>query len=214
MRRSRQKVAKAVPGSHSWREELPELAGKRDKETQTFYTKIHWVRHGEQAPETGESVDGSIGNRLWNGRSQPVIIGFVLTYGDERGGGIMSLSFDPEQSNLTSGVALCHPEASTCIDAVIALSRENLLDQAIDLIFESFNDWQSHDRFGLCDEAIQYLLLNVGEIEPTLLVSFLVITLAAKPKLPSRAMLYATAESIYLERFGEDRTKKLLVGLK
>ncbi len=126
----------------------------------------------------------------------------------------MSLTFEPEPSNRSSGVAVGHPEACACIDAVLALSRENLLDRAIDVIFENFNDWENSDRFALCDEAIQYLLLNVGEIEPTLLVSFLVITLAAKPQLPSRAKLYAAAECLYLERFGEDRTKKLLVGLE
>jgi hypothetical protein len=100
------------------------------------------------------------------------------------------------------------------IDKIIVMPSVSSIDQCIDVIFERFNELQLNGEFSRCDEAIEYLLQKMEKIEPTLLVSFLVITLAAKPKLRFRAALYSAVESAFLVLFGEDRTKKILVGLK
>lgn len=126
----------------------------------------------------------------------------------------MRFSLKPDQNNLTFRSAITSTKPRECIDTVIALSRAGLLDRAMDVVFESFNDWQHNGDFQLCDYTILYLLQNVTKIEPTLLVSFLVITLAAKSKLFFRSNLYATAERIYRERFSDKRTRDLLMGLK
>jgi hypothetical protein len=100
------------------------------------------------------------------------------------------------------------------VDKLIVMPYVSSLDECIDVIFEKFNDLQDKGEFSQCDDALYYLLQQIKKIEPTLLVSFLVITLAAKSKLRFRVALYEAVESVFLMLFDEDRIKRILVGLK
>jgi hypothetical protein len=100
------------------------------------------------------------------------------------------------------------------LDAIALLSREGQGDRAIDEIFRQFNDFQERGEFALCNDILREVTNHLGRIDPTLLVSFLVITLAAKAKLPARAEVYAIAERVFVERFGEWRARRLLMGLE
>jgi hypothetical protein len=105
-------------------------------------------------------------------------------------------------------------DAQDFIDALILMPHVSPIDECIDVIFETFDELQLNGKFSRCDENLEYLLQKMDKIEPTLLVSFLVITLAAKSKLRFRNALYSAIESAFRVQFGEDRTKKILVGLK
>jgi hypothetical protein len=100
------------------------------------------------------------------------------------------------------------------METIVLLSQVQQLDEAVYLILSTGNEYLSDGDFEACNEIVEQVLLNVKRIEPTLLVSFLVMTLAAKNKIPARVRLFAKAESMFLERFGADRTRKLVVGLK
>ena len=105
-------------------------------------------------------------------------------------------------------------DAQDFIDELILMPHVRSIGQCIDVVFEKFNNLQNDGEFSRCDEAIESLLKKIDRIKPTLLVSFLVITLAAKSKLRLRATLYAAIEAALRKQFGEDRTRKILVGLK
>jgi hypothetical protein len=128
--------------------------------------------------------------------------------------GRVNISINADRNDFSISHAPSITDAHDCINAVIALDRAGFPDEAIDAVFEKFNDWQHENEFASCDYAIHYLLLNLPKVEPTLLVSFLVITLASKSRLHFRSRLYLTAERIYLKIFGEKRTRDLLMGLK
>jgi hypothetical protein len=100
------------------------------------------------------------------------------------------------------------------IETVLMLSKSQLLDPAIDVIFKWVSDLLYREDFGACNQLLLLVLWNSQKIDDTLLVSFLVITLAAKPKIPLRSDLYAETERILIQKYGESRTRKVLKGLE
>jgi hypothetical protein len=105
-------------------------------------------------------------------------------------------------------------EPEDVVASVRALSDAGQKERAIDLIFKTFDKYLDEARFDTCNEIIREVNKAPSEFMSTLLVSFLTITLAAKTHIPARSALYASAEGIFCQRYGEDRTRRMLLGLK
>ncbi len=94
------------------------------------------------------------------------------------------------------------------LDKLQNLSDAEKKEEAIDLIFDTFDKLQSEGSFGECDDILYFA--NINTLMPTLLRSFLTITWANKDKLPGRTEFYNRVKNRYLELFGEERTKRVL----
>ncbi len=81
-------------------------------------------------------------------------------------------------------------------------------DSAIDLIFDHMDSLLYDGNFIECDEILQKI--DVNKISTCLMRLILVITIAAKDNLPSRAKLYHKIKSKMLLLKGAETTQKLI----
>jgi hypothetical protein len=106
----------------------------------------------------------------------------------------------------------CDEETKLFLSKIYGLSRAEETDRGIDHIFEYFEDLFEAARFDACDRIIQHV--DLERVDATLMVSFLVITLTVKDRLPSRAWYYSHARSRLVEQRGEEQAERLLRGLE
>lgn len=104
--------------------------------------------------------------------------------------------------------------ATDFLGSLLALSDAGEKERAIALVFDRFDDWQYECRFAMCDEVLADVSQRPGAFMPTLLCSFLTITLAGKQRLRTRADFYRSARRRYFELYGEERTQGILGGLE
>jgi hypothetical protein len=104
-------------------------------------------------------------------------------------------------------------EVAEFMGSLRMLSDAGLKEQAIDLIFRRLDQYQDNGEFSICDEIIVEVINDNKKLMPTLLVSFLVITLAGRAHLRFRNALYVATESRFLAEDGEQRTRRILSGL-
>lgn len=87
--------------------------------------------------------------------------------------------------------------------------------KAVGAIFKQFNDLMLAGDFERCDQLLRDAEEKTpASISPTMTVSLLAITLAAKSKLRFRGPLFEKTKSGLLSTYGEDRTKRILAGLE
>ncbi len=85
-------------------------------------------------------------------------------------------------------------------------------DRALDLLFETMDEFMWDGRFDVVDKLLQGFDINKCSL--TLAVGMLSITLAAKDELPSRAALW---DAVYLaakKKKGRRRATEMMKGLK
>jgi hypothetical protein len=100
--------------------------------------------------------------------------------------------------------------------SVRALASRGRTRSAMDLIMRTLDGRLNCGDTDFCDEALRLVSrrANLAAIGPTLTVSFLTITLAAKGELRFRKRLFAAARHALLNQFGETRTRRILAGLE
>jgi hypothetical protein len=93
-------------------------------------------------------------------------------------------------------------------------SKDNpsLKDDIGDAIFDTIDRLLCDGKFSECDDLIASL--DVNRIDTSAMRSFLVITSAAKSKLPSRRLLYSRIYDRMIEVKGEEKTKRTLKNLE
>lgn len=97
------------------------------------------------------------------------------------------------------------------LDSVYSLAKQGKEDHAIDVIFEYVNSLLVQREFKSCDELLAEV--NIEKIPPVLMVSFLTITAAAKPKLKNRDRFFKLVWGMVARQRGQDAADRLLDGL-
>jgi hypothetical protein len=105
-------------------------------------------------------------------------------------------------------------EVTEFLHRLRGLSNAGQKENAIDLVFYTFDSYQNREQFSICDQIIGRVVREALGLMPTLLVSFLTITLAAKDKFRNRPLLYSVTTRIMKSHFGEARAQRILVGLE
>jgi hypothetical protein len=77
-----------------------------------------------------------------------------------------------------------------------------------DLVFDTLDRLLCDSQVDFCDQILASV--EVERLPPWLLRSFLVITAAAKEKLPSRSDFFSRAFAAMEQQSGSDRTRRLL----
>lgn len=86
------------------------------------------------------------------------------------------------------------------------------LEKPTDYIFDKIDEAFLNGEFDLVDLILPQI--NLNELNPSLLISFLCITKAAKSKLNNREAFYLKVEATLLKERGEEKTKRLLWNLR
>ncbi len=106
-----------------------------------------------------------------------------------------------------------HDEQITLfLSTVYSLARAGESDRGIDHIFEQFEDLFETARFDVCDAIIERI--DVGKIDATLMIGFLVATLIAKDRIRSRPDYYAAVRKKLVEQRGKEQAERLLRGIE
>jgi len=103
-------------------------------------------------------------------------------------------------------------EISAFLDTVYDLSARGKEDYAIDVIFEFMNNLLVEGQFEACDRILSEVA--IARIPPVLMVSFLTITAAAKPKLKNRHRFFSIIRRLVARQRGEKAAQRLLDGLE
>src|SRR5262249_42932010 len=86
------------------------------------------------------------------------------------------------------------------------LTHSGQTDLAIDHIFQHFEDCYEADNLEACDRIL--LQVDIERIDATLMVSFLVITLSVKDRLPSRPRFVNLVRDKLLKQRGEEQAER------
>lgn len=103
-------------------------------------------------------------------------------------------------------------EISAFLDTVYDLSAQEKTDCAIDVIFNYMNNLLVEGKFEFCDRILSEVALT--RIPPVLMISFLTITAAAKPKLKNRHRFFSIVQRLIVQERGEKGAQRLLNGLE
>lgn len=82
---------------------------------------------------------------------------------------------------------------------------------ALDILFSDVNEMCKRGDFVACDQM--FAVVELDRLDAILLVGFLSITFLAKDKLPSRPAFVSRVRTLLVHSEGEERTRRLLVGL-
>jgi hypothetical protein len=102
-------------------------------------------------------------------------------------------------------------EISDFLNTVYGFAKRGEEDEAIDVILEYINDLLVEGQFDSCDRILDEV--DLARIPPVLMVSFLTITAAAKPKLKSRDRFFKVVQRLVAKQRGGKATARLLDGL-
>ncbi|MFH0857608.1 MAG: hypothetical protein V1848_02565 [Candidatus Magasanikbacteria bacterium] len=86
------------------------------------------------------------------------------------------------------------------------------VDEAIDHIFNQFDDWLKQAGFQIADEALS--LLDFEKLNIDLIVAVLSATLPAKARLPNHVQFARTAREVFEKTETPDEVEALLSGLE
>lgn len=98
------------------------------------------------------------------------------------------------------------------MDLINQIARSPSIDDAIDLIFEEIDRLLKEGGFEECDT----ILFGVDPLAhpPSITLAFLTITHAAKSKLKYRERFFDITEHLFVFKYGEEYTQRLLQGLR
>jgi hypothetical protein len=94
------------------------------------------------------------------------------------------------------------------LQAIYRLDAHGMVRHAADRVLEHIDNLLNESRFSECDHLFREV--DLTRLSDTLVVSFLGITLAAKPKLKLRAAFYDQALEVVSRRRGRDVAQRLL----
>lgn len=95
-------------------------------------------------------------------------------------------------------------------DRLLALVQTSSYDEAVDLVFSTFDELLCNGKFVECDHVISSLKPEI--LDDNCIVAILTVTWAAKEKLATRAGFVERAEK-HLREIEPERVERLLVGL-
>jgi len=122
---------------------------------------------------------------------------------------------EPVRDNTSAPPSVDTRQIADFYDTVKALVNMGKVRSAMGHIYRHINNLLILGRFRECDEILREATGRVSSwvMVPEIMISFLVITIAAKKQLRWRRTLYALIENSLTDTLGTERAEKILVGL-
>jgi hypothetical protein len=125
------------------------------------------------------------------------------------------IGVEPVRDNTSAPTSVDTRQIADFYNTVKALVNKGEVRKAMGYIYIHINDLLILGRFRECDEILREATGCVASwvMVPEIMISFLVITIAAKKQLRWRRKLYALIENSLTDTLGAERAEKILVGL-
>jgi hypothetical protein len=104
-------------------------------------------------------------------------------------------------------------QAASFVARVLALSRANSIDKAIDEVIEYFDEQLSQNNLNGCNDALREATRHLAQLDPAVSLAILSMTLVEKNRLPSRKPFFSELKRVLTFSRGEPETSRLLHGL-
>ena len=99
-------------------------------------------------------------------------------------------------------------QAGSFLEGLYRLESSGNSRKAVDQLIDCVDDLLTNGKFDECDELLRQV--DVAKISPTLIITFLGITRAAKEKLRSRSLLCNRIKDKLVAEVGKERAERLL----